>query len=736
MMPDQSKKYLFLGVGGMGMAPLACWMSQAGYSVTGYDSSLQERVRLQLDSAGIELVDFLFEEHFQSFDVVVHSSALKQGNPLFDLAADLGQQCVRRGELLAEIGAGKKFIAISGSHGKTTTSGMIAYGIHLLGLEVNYILGGLSADEDIAPSRFVENEWMVAEVDESDGTIDGFCPEHSVILNIDWDHADHYTTRADLVSAFARLADRTRSRIWMPDDLQVDFAESEKVHRYPVEDHGMAHSGLNVGNWSAAMTVLRFFNADIEVGVLNDFPGMARRQGVLWEEPNLTVMEDYAHHPTEIEALLADLRNRAVGKRLHVVFQPHRFTRTRQFREDFASSLSSADQVWLLPVYGAHEAVLDGGGLEDLIETFGNAVPRVLEMGLGGISEVCAAAREEPTFLTFVGAGDIEQIAGACVSTLKEGEDAFLAYVRERTSPDCVLSSSEPMAKKTTIRVGGSARFYAEPANRADLQILLRAADLFGVSTFCLGRGSNLVVADDGFDGLVIRFSAKEWRRIETLSEGRIWVAAGCRLKEICGYAARAGLSGFEFLEGIPGSVGGSLRMNAGAMGSWIFDVVERVQLIDEGGIYRDLGRDAFHFGYRKVEEISRGVALGAILRAATIGEETAIRVQIDSYANSRKESQPRGASAGCIFKNPEGNYAGRLIDEHGLKGMRVGGAEVSEVHGNFIVNSGDATAADVIELVRQVRARIKSDSGYELEPEVLLVGQSWDDVLERSDNG
>ena len=176
--------------------------------------------------------------------------------------------------------------------------------------------------------------------------------------------------------------------------------------------------------------------------------------------------------------------------------------------------------------------------------------------------------------------------------------------------------------------------------------------------------------------------------------------------------------------------------MNAGAMGNWIFDVVERVQFIDENGIFRDLSRDAFHFGYRKVEEISRGVALGAILRAATTEEEAAIRGQIDSYASSRKESQPRGASAGCIFKNPKGNHAGKLIDQHGLKGMRVGGAEVSEVHGNFIVNSGDATAADVIELVRRVRARVKADSGYELEPEVLLVGQSWDDVLERSEDG
>ncbi|MDA9317456.1 hypothetical protein N9Q19_01490, partial [Puniceicoccaceae bacterium] len=139
---------------------------------------------------------------------------------------------------------------------------------------------------------------------------------------------------------------------------------------------------------------------------------------------------------------------------------------------------------------------------------------------------------------------------------------------------------------------------------------------------------------------------------------------------------------------------------------------------------------DAFHFGYRKVEEISRGIALGAILTSVDSESESAIRGRIDGYSSSRKESQPRAASAGCIFKNPDGNYAGKLIDELGIKGMRVGEAEVSEVHGNFIVNHGGATASDVIELVKQIRAKVQAESGYILEPEVLLVGQSWDEVL------
>ena len=238
------------------------------------------------------------------------------------------------------------------------------------------------------------------------------------------------------------------------------------------------------------------------------------------------------------------------------------------------------------------------------------------------------------------------------------------------------------------------------------------------------------MVPDHGFDGLIIRFSATGWRRIEALGEGRIWAAAGGRLKQICGFAAKHQLSGFEFLEGIPGAIGGALRMNAGAMGSWIFDLVERVQFIDEFGRYQDLPKSAFHFGYRKVEEISRGIALGAILSSAEVSTQSSIRGRIDSYSTTRKESQPHIASAGCIFKNPEGNYAGKLIDELGIKGMRVGAAEVSDIHGNFIVNNGGAKAADVIELIRRIRAKVEAETGYVLEPEVLLVGQSWEDAL------
>lgn len=729
MNSNDEPHYLFLGVGGMGMAPLAIWMSNAGYAVSGHDANLQESVRQHLVAGGVDLLEFVFPEHLSPFSTVVYSSAVRSGHPLLDAARLAGLECVRRGEMLARIASGRQLIAVVGSHGKTTTTGMIAYGMQRLGMDANYILGGLFAGKFGAPSRYSDSTLLLAEIDESDGTIEHFTPEYTLVLNLDWDHADHYPEAAQLEEAFCRLAARTRQKVFLPQSFDPSTWACSKLIHFPIPQG----QDFNAFNASAALTLLRHLQDHVPDTLLEGFPGVVRRQSVHMDEPALTVVEDYAHHPTEVAALMSKLRLMAGGRQFVVVFQPHRYTRTQQFKEGFATSLAQVDACYLLPVYAAHEPVLAGGERVDLAAAFRESEPVLLEPTLEGIRQLMTAVFARPSLLAFVGAGDIEDLATATVAMLRRPdrvEQACAEFLQRRLSPEAILKLNEPLANKTTMRIGGPAKVYVEPASLADLQQVLRAAEIFQMDYFCIGRGSNLLVADSGFDGLVIRFASPSWRRIEALGEGRIWVAAGARLKEICGFAAKAGLAGFEFLEGIPGSAGGALRMNAGAMGRWIFDLVERVQFIDKEGVYQDWSRGSFHAGYRRVEEISRGIALGAILSSAEREDESSIRGRIDSYSTLRKESQPRGASAGCIFKNPEGNYAGKLIDSHGLKGLRVGAAMVSEVHANFIVNQGGATAAQVIELIRKIRSVVKSGSGYELEPEVLLLGLNWAEVL------
>jgi len=281
------------------------------------------------------------------------------------------------------------------------------------------------------------------------------------------------------------------------------------------------------------------------------------------------------------------------------------------------------------------------------------------------------------------------------------------------------------------LRVGGEAELYFEPASEGELVAALQSCHEAGIPVYPLGRGSNLIVPEKGVEGLVIRLSHPHWRRFESLPNGEIRVGAGLRIKELCGLACKEGLEGFEFLEGIPGSVGGALRMNAGAMGGWMFDVVKRVRFVTLEGELVDSKSEDLTVGYRHCLELEGAIALDAVLSAKAVGrEEAELRKAIDVYQSKRKESQPREPSAGCIFKNPEGASAGQLIDELGLKGTAIGGAEISAVHGNFIINRGGATSEDVIELVRLVRRVAKTRRSIELEPEALLYGEEWNEVL------
>jgi UDP-N-acetylenolpyruvoylglucosamine reductase len=337
--------------------------------------------------------------------------------------------------------------------------------------------------------------------------------------------------------------------------------------------------------------------------------------------------------------------------------------------------------------------------------------------------------------VAFVGAGDIERDAEAYAKVLRRRGEGVLSadlpdLVAGRLSADCVLRANEPLARRTTLGLGGAARWYAEPASVDDLVTLLRAAAELDLRWFVLGRGSNLLVPDEGYDGLILHLDAARWGAVTDLGEGRFRVGGGTRLKELCGASARAGRAGFEFLEGIPGTVGGSLRMNAGAMGGWIFDVVESIEWLTPQGRVRAARRDCFDALYRDCPQLHGAVVLSAVLRSSAADDSAAIRGRMDDMAARRRASQPREASAGCVFRNPEGDKAGRLIDLSGLKGRAVGPVSVSPTHANFLVNAGEAKAADFLALMRTVRAEVKARQGVELQPEIVALGREWKELL------
>jgi UDP-N-acetylenolpyruvoylglucosamine reductase len=291
-----------------------------------------------------------------------------------------------------------------------------------------------------------------------------------------------------------------------------------------------------------------------------------------------------------------------------------------------------------------------------------------------------------------------------------------------RLSGGAVVRRNEPLRKRTTLRVGGPADLYVEPASEADLAVVIRFCGEQKLPWFVLGRGSNLLVKDGGFRGVVISLAQPGFSRIE-IDSPRLRCGAGAKLKTVAVEAKRNGLAGLEFLEGIPGSVGGALRMNAGAMGGAMFEVVESVRLMDSGGEIRDREAGELSMAYRSCGTLKTHIAIGAVLRGRPDSSE-AIAQRMNEYSGKRWKAQPAAPSAGCIFKNPTAMPAGKLIQELGLKGRRVGGASISLEHGNFIVTDGTATARDVLELIEIIRGCARAERGIELETEVQIIGE------------
>jgi UDP-N-acetylmuramate--alanine ligase len=271
------------------------------------------------------------------------------------------------------------------------------------------------------------------------------------------------------------------------------------------------------------------------------------------------------------------------------------------------------------------------------------------------------------------------------------------------------------------MRVGGPARFWVEPETESGFADLVRFCADRDLPFFVMGRGSNLLVRDGGWPGVVAHLARGEFARHE-VNGSEITAGVGVRFKQLAALARKAGLTNFEWMEGIPGSLGGGLRMNAGAMGWQTFDQVSRVRFCDEDGNIFTRTPDEMEIYYRNVPSLQKNYALSATLRG-TPAEDAAIASLMAESENKRKASQPVAASAGCIFKNPGSIAAGRLVDELGLKGCRIGKAAVSTVHGNFIVNEGGATADEILELIEKIKAAAREKRGIELETEVQIIG-------------
>jgi UDP-N-acetylmuramate--L-alanine ligase/UDP-N-acetylenolpyruvoylglucosamine reductase len=738
-----------IGVAGSGMSGIAALLLALGHRVSGSDKVDTVEVK-RLQSLGLDFHTPQRADDVVEAQLVIYSSAIREGNAAFDAARRVGKPMVRRAEALAALMLGKKGILVAGMHGKTTVSAMTAHALRAAGAHPSHYVGaeipilGTNARWDAG------GEYFVAEGDESDGTIVLYHPEHVMVLNIEPEHLDHYADLAAIDTAFGQLLDQTTGKVfYCADDAgavrvcagraqavsygktgtytctdirPAGFASTFSFRR---EGQELARVTLNVPgehnvvNATAVLALAAELGLDVGkcAAALESFRGARRRFEVLHASDLHVLVDDYGHHPTEIAAVIRTARDAGRGRVL-LLFQPHRYTRTQALKEEFGRALALADAVVVTEVYPASEDPIPGVSGR-LIADAASAAGCAHAIYIPGREE---AGREAGRLLrpgdllVTLGAGNIHEQGAVLAKDLQT-----LDNLSSVMGPG-VARLYEPLAKHTTMRVGGPAQFWLEPETEEGFCDLVRTSHEAGLPFMVIGRGSNLIVRDGGLRGVVVRLRRGIFGEF-SVEGSRIRAGVGVRLKALSGAAVTAGLGGFEWMEGIPGDVGGCLRMNAGAMGVEAFDQVERLRYADhEGNIFEKSPRD-LEVHYRNVPILRTNYALSAVFRGEPASPEEVGRRTRD-YATKRKSSQPVGASAGCIFRNPSGGKAGQLIDASGLKEAQVGAARVSGVHANFILNEGGATASEVLALVEQVRAEVLKKQGVRLETEVQIIGE------------
>jgi UDP-N-acetylmuramate--alanine ligase len=777
-----------VGVGGMHLSGIARILAAWGHRVTGSDLRLSPLTE-QLAALGVTVLEGQKAEHVGDAQLVVTTSAAKDDNPELAEARRRGIPVLKRHEFIARLMEGHYAVCVAGTHGKTTTTGLIASMLVRAGRSPTYLVGGEVRDlgANAAPG---DGREIVVEADEFDRAFLAYHPGLAVVLNVEPDHLDIYGSFDEYAHCFGQFMAQVR-----PDGLLIACADSPKVRELleqtkiaaRVETYGLSsdaswsadnielvteggyafdvrHGDDSLGRFRIALperhnvsNALAAIAAGAALGVPVDviretlaaYRGAKRRFERVGEAAGVTVIDDYGHHPTEIASVLASARERFAGRRLVAVFQPHTYSRTQYLLDGFRTCFRDLDELLVLATYAAREpasAGMDAQQLAYMIEapraryvaTFEEAAQAALEL-----------LRPGDVFFT-IGAGDVDSVGPLVVQGLQNrgttepqnqqrsiagsgvqrfsGSDGLIADLQKITS----VRLTEPLSRHTTFGVGGPADVYVVAENADQLAKIVIACRQHKAPVFVLGSGSNILVGDGGVRGVVIDNRARAVTGPLPDESGalRFRVESGASFAGVARTLARQGYAGLEWASGIPGTLGGAVVYNAGAYGGCLADVLRSIRIVNGTGAAKELPAEELGLVYRG-SVFTRGQFRDRVVLAAEFGlwpgDAQALVQRVQELDSKRLAAQPRGRNAGSIFKNPPEHPAWKLIDEVGLRGRRIGDAQISDKHCNFFLNAGRARAADVKVLIDLARSRVRERFGIELELEIGLVGEGFD---------
>ncbi len=786
---DIPERVHLVGVGGIHLSGIARILAAWGHRVTGSDLRLSPLTDA-LASVGVTVLEGHRPEHLGDAQLVVTTSAAKEDNPELVEARRRGIPVLKRAEFIARLLEGRYAICVAGAHGKTTTTGLIASMLVRAGRSPTYLVGGEVRDlgTNAAPG---DGDEIVVEADEFDRAFLEYRPDLAVVTNVEPDHLDVYGSFEALTEAFGQFMAQVK-----PDGRLIAGADSPKVRELldataiqaRVETYALAqpadwtveeiaalpdgrqafavrHAGESFGRFEIALPgrhnvanalagVAAGHTLGVPIDVMREalaaFAGARRRFELVGEAAGVTVLDDYAHHPTEVAATLAAARERFPGRRLIAVFQPHTYSRTRYLLEGFRTCFRELDELLVLATYAAREpesAGMDARALAEAIEA-----PRARYVAT--FEEAAQAAldllRPGDVFFT-IGAGDVDAVTPMVLEGLKNKEQG--AGNKERGSGNKVsrgamepasrkliaaletlatVRLNEPLSRHTTFGVGGPADMYVVAGDADQLARIVLACREHDAPFFVLGSGGNILVGDGGIRGVVIENRARALTGPEPDEHGGLVfrVESGASFAGVARSLARQGFAGLEWAGGIPGTLGGAVVYNAGAYGGCLADALRSITVVNGTGTTKEVPAGELELVYRG-SVFTRDQFRNRVVLAAELtlwpGDAAALMERVQELDGRRLAAQPRGRNAGSIFRNAPEHPAWRLIDQVGLRGHRIGDAQISERHCNFFLNVGQARAADVKRLIDLAREQVRDQFGVELELEIALVGEGFD---------
>lgn len=789
------KKIHIIGIGGSGLSAIALVLLELGYVVSGSDQT-NSPILQQVANAGGTIFIGHKAENVKSADLVLRSSAVSDRNIEVQAAISAGIPVKKRSEFLHQLISGKQCIAVAGTHGKTTTTAMIAWIFSRTDFDPSYIIGSPSINLG-KNAHAGQGNYFIIEADEYDRMFLGLAPMITAITSIEHDHPDCFPSKDDFYEVFVEFALRTErsGKVLIcaddpgcrqlideprlhdltfltygldgdstfidppPQIVEKDYFSKDLIinnlggFNFVFTNTALKESSIvslrvpgvhNVKNATCALAAAVVVGIKLEQAVeaINEFGGTVRRFEVKGDIDGVLFISDYAHHPTEIKATLAAGKAHYSDKQIWAIWQPHTFSRTRLLQDEFVESFENADHVCVMDIYAARESEkvedIDPQKIVEQIRAAKTLASKNVYYThqVKETSEFLLKNIQPGDLVIILSAGDadrvIELVMDKLINEKKKLTGKQLSEkLGSRTEKNVLL------APYTSTRVGGPADLLIRIHSKDELVKAVNYLYECSMPFFIIGGGSNILVSDSGVRGTVLINKAKKIIFFEMNDPPYVWAESGAFLGLIARQSAQLGLSGLEWAAGIPGTVGGAVVGNAGAHGSDIarnLKMAEILHLPDENTLaasrIEQWSEKQFKYSYRS-SLIKRNPGKYIVLSVELVlahDDKKNVRNKMLEYTNYRKRTQPSGASVGSIFKNPPGDFAGRLIEKAGLKGFRVGGAEISPIHGNFFINKGNSSATDVLKLIEHTKKSVYEDSGVYLELEIELVGD-WQDA-------